>query len=128
MKKGIIDISQLKIPPEKHELETARYFSEQGKDIVFIAPSNIPSIHMPDIRMDGIEWEIKCPAGKSKRTIENNFRKAVKQSENIIFDLRRIKVSEDQCIAQIEREFNLSQHVRKLLVIMKNLKLLSFSK
>ena len=33
---GIIDISQLNTPPEKHELETAKYFSKLGKDVVFI--------------------------------------------------------------------------------------------
>ena len=41
--------------------------AELGKDIVFIPP------HRPDIFMDGVEWEIKCPEGNSKRTIENNM-------------------------------------------------------
>ena len=33
---GIIDISQLNTPPEKHELATAKFFAERGKDIIFI--------------------------------------------------------------------------------------------
>ena len=46
---GIINISKLKIPPERHELDVAKYFSELRYDIEFIAPSNIPDIHTPDI-------------------------------------------------------------------------------
>ena len=41
--------------------------------MVFLAPSNIPEIHTPDILMDGIEWEMKAPQGSSKRTIEKNL-------------------------------------------------------
>ena len=56
--------------------------------------------------MDGVEWEIKCPVGDSKRTIENNMRKAIKQSHNVIFDLRHIGMSDSQCVSQLEQQFN----------------------
>ena len=48
-------------------------------------PSDIPNVHTPDIRMDDIEWEIKCPEGSCKRTIEKNIVKAELQSHIIIF-------------------------------------------
>lgn len=51
---GIIDISKLKIPPERHELDVANYFAKLGYNIEFIPPSNIPEIHTPDILMDGV--------------------------------------------------------------------------
>ena len=70
--------------------------------------------------MDGVEWEIKCPEGHSKRTIESNFRKAVKQSKYIIFDLRRVKMSEKLCVSQLTREFNARPYLKKLYIIMKN--------
>ena len=117
MKIGTIDISQLHIPPERHEFDTAKYLAALGKDIVFLRPSTIKGAHTPDIRMDGVEWEIKSPSGSSKRTIENNFRKAVVQSRYIIFDLRRIKIPPAQCLAQLEREFHARSYLRKLLVI-----------
>ena len=101
---GRIDISQLNTPPDKSEFAVAKYFAELGKDIMFIPPSAIPGQHRPDILMDGVEWEIKCPEGSSKRTIENNMRKAIKQSCNIIFDLRRIKLSEAQAINQLKKD------------------------
>ena len=125
---GRIDISKLKVPPEKHEFETARYFSQRGYDVDFIPPSNSPNIHMPDISMDGVEWEIKCPQGKSKRTIENNFRKAAKQAKNIIFDLRRINLPEAECISKIEKEFNARPYIKKLLIIKKNQELLDLTR
>ena len=115
---GKIDVSKLKIPPERHELETATFISERGYDVVFIPPNNSPNIHSPDIRMDGVEWEIKCPLGKSARTIENNFRKAIKQSHYIIFDLRHCNLPETQALAELKREF-VARHAKRLLVILK---------
>lgn len=38
--------------------------------------------------MNGIIWETKSPIKYSKRSFEDNFEKAIKQSENVIFDLR----------------------------------------
>ncbi len=92
---GKIDISALNTPPEKNELETAKYFAALGKDVTFIRPSSIPNQHSPDIEMDGLEWEMKAPTGSGKRNIEYNFRKAVAQSKNIIFDLRHVKIPDN---------------------------------
>ena len=125
---GTIDIQNLKIPPEEHELETARVLATHGKNIVFLKPSSIPDIHTPDISMDGTEWEIKCPQGDSKRTIEQNFRKAVKQSKNIIFDLHRMKAPESHVISQIEKEFDLRPYIKKMYIITKNNDILYYSR
>ena len=38
---GTIDISQLNSPPEKAEFETAKYFANLGKNIVFIYSKNV---------------------------------------------------------------------------------------
>ena len=125
---GTIDISRLKTPPEKSEFETAKYLAEKGKNIVFIRPSSIPNQHRPDILMDGLEWEIKCPKGKSRRTIENNKRKAIMQSHNIIFDLRHIKLSEDKSIAKLEHEFKINTRLKKIYIIKKDWTLLFYKK
>lgn len=125
---GTIDISRLKTPPEKSEFETAKYLAEKGKNIVFIRPSSIPNQHRPDILMDGLEWEIKCPKGKSRRTIENNMRKAIMQSHNIIFDLRHIKLSEDKSIAKLEHEFKINTRLKKIYIIKKDWTLLFYKK
>jgi len=117
---GKIDISQLDVPPEKHEFETAKYFAAMGKDIIFLKPSNSPNTHTPDILMEGVEWEMKCPQGDSKRTIETNFRKAVQQSKYIIFDLRRVKLPEKLCLSQLEKEYYSRKYLKRMYVICKN--------
>ena len=126
MERGIVDVSGLTNPPEKHELDVANYFADKGKNVKFIQPPRIKGTHTPDIEMDGVAWEIKSPKGKSKRTIENNFRHAVLQSHYIIFDLRHIGVSEKQCIAQLEKEFGNRTYVKRLLVIRKDGELLEY--
>ena len=103
--------------PEEHEFAVAKFFSDLGKDVEFIRPSNIPNIHTPDIHMDGVDWEIKSPQGQSKRTLENNLRKALLQSKNIIFDLRRLNLPENECINKLTHEFQRNSKVRKLLII-----------
>ncbi len=125
---GRIDISQLNIPPDKSEFAVAKYFAELGKDIVFIPPSAIPGQHRPDILMDGVEWDIKCPEGSSKRTIENAIRTAVRQSKSIIFDLRRIQLSDSSSISNLEKEFNGRKYIKRLYVIRKNGSLLLYSR
>ncbi len=114
------------IPPNKHEFETARFFAARGKDITFLKPSYIPNMHTPDIRMDGVEWEIKCPEGSGKRTIEKNMRKAEQQSCNIIIDLRWINIPENQCLSQIKANFETKPRIKRVLVITKGLCLIEF--
>ena len=125
-KVGKIDISTLNTPPDKNEFESAKYFANKGKDIKFIRPSSIPNQHRPDILMDGLEWEMKAPTGSGRRNIEYNFRKAVAQSKNIIFDLRHIKIPEQQCISQLEKEFTKRPYLNKLYIIKKNGELLQY--
>jgi len=125
---GKIDYSKLKVKPEQHEIETARFFSERGCDVSFIPPSNSPKVHTPDIMMCGIAWEIKSPTGKSKRTIENCIRQAAKQSHYIIIDLRRVKLEDRICLLQIKRQFNLKTYIKRILVITKSLELVELSR
>ncbi len=123
-KKGKIDISQLSTPPEKHEFETAKFFSSHGKNLVFLKPSNIPNVRTPDIIMDGSKWEIKCPEGCGKRTIEKILQKAETQSHNIIVDLRWIKIPEKQCISQIKANFISKKKIKRIYIITKSLQLI----
>lgn len=124
---GRIDISKLKVPPEKHELETARFFAARGYDIEFIPPSNIPGIHRPDIIMMELEWEIKCPKGKGRNTISRNLKLAAKQSHHVILDLRRLDLPEKTSISEIGRRFTEHSSLKRILVIKKNGDLLDFS-
>jgi len=127
-KPGHIDVSALDTPPAKHEFMTAKFLRNLGKDIIFIAPNRRRGAKTPDISMDGINWEIKCPKGSSSRTIENNFRSAIQQSKYIIFDLRRTTLPDDSCIKKLRREFTPRKSIKRLLVITKAKKLIDIQK
>ena len=122
---GKIDISALNTPPEKHEYETARYFAKRGLGITFVAPRYIEGFNNPDFEMSGKIWETKSPTGNSKRTYEDNFRKAMKQSEHIIFDLRRLKATSERLCIKILKERRASPMVKTLLVITRDGRLLT---
>ena len=114
---GKIDISALNVPPEKHEYETAKYFANRGLDVVFLRPSDIKGTHSPDFKMGGRVWETKSPTGNSRRTFEDNFRRASKQSEHIVIDLRRIKIAhESWCIKRLQEKSS-TPSIRTLIAI-----------
>ncbi|MCL2335458.1 MAG: hypothetical protein FWC57_05280 [Endomicrobia bacterium] len=106
--------------PEKHELKTAWFLNDFGKDVEFLVPADKQHIKTPDIKMDGIYWEIKSPTGNSSRTIENTIREALTQSKSIILDLRRIKLDGNKAILQIKRNFELSRKIYRIIVICKD--------
>ena len=105
---------------EQHELDVAKVLNKLGKDVEFILPSRVKFSRTPDIKMDGLLWEIKSPKGSSSRTIETNLRCASKQARNIIIDLRRIKIDEPRCISHIKREVNFRKVIKNIIIIRKN--------
>ncbi len=116
---GKIDYSALNTRPYPHELSVAELFAKLGKTVVFLKPSNMPGVYTPDVRIEGLEWEIKSPNGKSERTIRRNLHIASRQSRNIIFDLSRIEIPEDKCIKELRDAFNSSTHIKNLIIITK---------
>ena len=113
---------------ETHEMATVVFLTEMGYDIELIPKSNIKGIHTPDIRMSGREWEMKSPKGEGKWLIKNTFQAASHQSENIIIDLRRIKIPQDRCLRELDRQFQHSKRVRRMYIITKSKKLLVMEK
>lgn len=113
---GKIDISALNVPPEKHEYETAKYFANRGFSVRFIGPHYIEGLHNPDFEMGGLIWETKSPIKYSKSSFENNLKTAIKQSENIIYDLRRLE-KKDECIYLKELEKRCTTRKIKTLLI-----------
>jgi hypothetical protein len=130
--KKLVNPGKIIIPagtlPEMHELAVANILAETGKDIEFLKPIYAKGVFTPDLIMDGQRWEIKSPTGCSKRTIENNFRSAQHQSENIIFDLRRVGLDEKIAVSKIKREIMVQRtgKTKRVIIITKNNKLLDF--
>ncbi len=90
-----------------------------GNDITFLVPERRKGVRTPVIEMNGLRWEIKSPTGKSSRTIENNLRIAIKQSPNIVIDLRRMdgRIPTSKLLKEVEHRFNNAKSIKRLIVI-----------
>ena len=126
MKKGKIIPNGVVL--EKHEYQTILYFTELGIDVELIPKSNNQGEHSPDIRMNKLFWEMKAPKGEGKYLIPNTIQRAVKQSSNIIIDLRRTRRHQTKCLNEIKKEFEKSKSIRYIKVITKMGKLIELSK
>jgi hypothetical protein len=127
MKTGKIDISKLSQPPLKSEFLAAKFLATKGKIIEFIEPSQTKNARTPDMKMDGLEWEIKCPRANSKYTIEHAFRSALGQSENVIFDLRSNKTPA-QAQKKVEKKFQEQKKAKRVLIINRGGKILDLKR
>jgi hypothetical protein len=111
-----------------HENATVVFLTQQGYDIELLQPVQRKSARTPDIRMQNLDWEMKCPTGKSANTIKRAFKTALRQSKNIIFDLRNSKMPDKTNIAKLEKEFSDIRSAKHLIVITKSRKMLDFHK
>lgn len=125
-KKGTLTTNKVHL--QSHEFHSVRILLESGFDIELIPPPRIKGLHLPDIMMSGIPWEIKAPEGGGKNTIKHNIQNAVHQSENVIIDLFRCKLDKSIAIKEIQRHFNLSKRLKRLKLISKNEQIIDLKK
>ena len=107
--------------PRSHECEIAELLAQHFQsNLIFMRRS---SSKTPDLYVlkTNIRWELKSPTGGGKHTIQNNLREASKQSENIILDLSRSKMTDTQCISRV-KEFisNERSRIKRLKVLKKD--------
>ena len=113
---------------KEHELSTVVLLTSLGFDVELIPKSNIEGVHTPDIRINGILWEIKSPKGEGKSLMKNTIQKACKQSSNVIVDLRRTKRHQEKCLNELQREFAHSKTLKRLKIITKNREIIDWVK
>ena len=126
MKKG--KLTQNGVHLQEHEWQTVKYFLENGKDIILLPKSNIKNFRIADIIMDGEPWEIKAPKGNGRYTAQNILQDAAGQSRNVIIDLHRCKMNDDNAKARFEREFVNSKTIKRMKIIDKSRKMIDFIK
>jgi hypothetical protein len=110
--------------PEKHELATANVFTKLGKDVEFISPNRAKGSKTPDIRIDNKLWEMKCPQGSSKNTIYNALKRGVKQSKNIIIDLRVTKIPDEHAKKYVQNSKSKVKSLKVVILITKSGKII----
>lgn len=125
MQKYIIHIEDKKeSEPREHEKRAARIVADYFKsDIIFLrrASSKTPDLY---VLRTNVRWELKAPLGGSKHTIQNNLRDTDGQSENVILDLSRAKLTDAQGISRA-KEFLRTERsrIRRLKIITKGKKI-----
>ena len=114
-------------PPEPHEVDVAIVLANHFQSTVeFIIPVDDYKRKSADIIMLGVEWEIKCPTGVSKRTIQWQFRRASKQAKNIIIDTRHTKLNDENIEKSILLELKKRPFINKAIMIDKFKKVVVF--
>ena len=101
-----------------HELKTAEALAAAGHVVEFIPKSDNRYDKSADILMDEMVWEIKAPKSEKLHMVEQNLRRALKQSQNAIFDSRRMKGLPDQAIERELRKWGKElRSLRRLLFV-----------
>ena len=113
---------------EEHEYATVKLLLNQGYNIELIPTSQVKGMRTPDISVNGVLWEIKSPTGNSKNTIKHTLQNASHQANNVIVDLRRCKLPEDQAIRDLEQRYRLSKRIRRMKIVTKDEKIIDLSK
>ena len=104
--------------PEPHEEDVAKILARHFMTSVkFLMPIDDYKRKTADIKMLGVNWEIKCPKGNSKSTIRNQFRRASGQSKNIIIDTRRTKLKYKNIEKSVLFELSKRPYVKRLILI-----------
>lgn len=114
--------------PEAHELETADIFTGLGKNVEFLYPIDADRVKTPDVIIDGITWEMKSPTGSGRWTIDNQFKRAKRQSKHLIIDMRRMKIAEEVAVKEIERIFSTKRTVKRVMLVTKSGAVIDFTK
>jgi len=126
MGKGILKTNGVHL--EDHEYATVKLLLSIGFNIELIPASQVKGMRTPDISINGVLWEIKAPTGNGKNTIKHTLQNASHQSNNVIVDLRRCKLNQDQAIKELEQRFNLSKRIRRMKIITNDEKIIDFKK
>lgn len=102
--------------PSEHEVLTALRLAETGTNVLFRIDSRDTSAKNPDAEMNQQVWEFKAPKGQGKNTIDSQMKRAGKQAERLVLDLRRSKLDDEESILYIRRSMQ-GRHLTQVIVI-----------
>jgi hypothetical protein len=110
---------QVGAEPTESDIVVANVFARLGFDIEFIAPSRAYMVRTPDIHMDGLAWEIKCPESNKMDKIRQNIEEVVHQSKSIIIGTFRTPILDEKIIKYITKHFVKNRKIKRLKVVTK---------
>lgn len=101
-----------------HEMTTAQTLAASGRQVMFRPLSHEEGVKNPDAEINGEIWEFKAPKGSSeKNTIYDQFKRARKQAERLVIDLRRCGLDDELALKQIKNRFTGQERIRHLIAI-----------
>ena len=98
-------------------MRIAKLLALAGHYVEFLQESSLPTA---DIRLDGIEYEIKSPETAKLSSVEQLIRKALKQSPNIIIDSSRCKIRGDKLRNYLVYKCRTQKQIKRMILITKN--------
>lgn len=108
------------IPPGRkvwaHEMRVAKVLAMAGHDIEFLLEGSQRS---PDIRLDGVEFEIKSPKTSSVNTLEHLLKDGLKQCSNLIIDSSRTKMRDDRMKRFLVAQVRSRRQMKRALLVTK---------
>lgn len=106
-----VDGKHVVLDYSQKEKEVGEWLSKTfGKHVKMAPRVNFPEkIPSPDYLVDGLKFDLKEITGSGKGVVDGNLRKAKQQSENVVFDVTRTKLSNDEILSQLEKVYDLNR-------------------
>ena len=112
--------------PWPHEMRVAEILALAGHVVEFLAEYS--GMRTANIKLDGIEFEIKSPESFNPNTLEHKLKDATKQSPNIIIDTSRIKKVHDTKILNfLINQVRKQSQIKRLIMITKRSRIIDIS-
>lgn len=102
--------------PSEHEVLTALRLAEEGVDVLFRIDSREEGVKNPDVEMNQQVWEFKAPTGQGKNTVDSQMKRAGKQTERLVLDLRRCELDDKKSIRDVRQGMQ-GRHLTQVIVI-----------
>lgn len=102
--------------PSEHEVLTALRLAEEGVDVLFRIDSREKGVKNPDVEMNQQVWEFKAPTGEGKNTVDSQMKRAGKQAERLVLDLRRCELDDKKSIRDVRQGMQ-GRHLTQVIVI-----------
>nr|DAX72026.1 MAG TPA: CDI toxin-like protein [Caudoviricetes sp.] len=102
--------------PGEHEVLTALRLAEEGVDVLFRIDSREEGVKNPDVEMNQQVWELKAPTGQGKNTVDSQMKRAGKQTERLVLDLRRSELDDKKSIRDVRQGMQ-GRHLTQVIVI-----------
>ena len=102
--------------PSEHEVLTALRLAEEGTDVLFRIDSREKGVKNPDVEMNQQVWEFKAPTGQGKNTVDSQMKRAGKQTERLVLDLRRSELDDKKSIRDVRQGMQ-GRHLTQVIVI-----------